>query len=130
MGGGNHGYLALVLIDEQYVQIPNTESFVAPSYPLPLIISSIVTLIEVLELKERHVKRKRLYVEYKNVEKALLRHIQEAIKDKYIASLVYEYTNLLNDDIPAVIRYLLYNYRKVRSKEVAEKEQEVMSIAW
>ena len=56
------------------------------------------------------------------MEKALLRHIQEAIEDKYIASLVDEYTNLLSDDISTVMQYLFYNYGKVRSEEVAEKE--------
>ena len=33
------------------------------------------------------------------MEKALLRHIQEVIEDKYIELLVDEYMNLLTDDI-------------------------------
>ena len=82
MGRENHGYLALVLIEEQCVQIPNTEQFIVPSYPLPLVILSISILIIALELKEMYVERKRLYLECKNVKKALLRHIQEAIEDK------------------------------------------------
>ena len=130
LGGGNHGYLALVLTDEQYAQIPHTQPFVAPQYPPPLIVLSTATPIEALELKERHAERKRLYLECKNVEKALLRHIQEAIEEKYIATLVDEYTNLLSDDVPTVMQYLFCNYGKVRSEEVAEKEQEVMSMSW
>ena len=54
----------------------------------------------------------------------MLRHIQEAIEDKYIESLVHEYTNLLIDDIPTTIKYLFYNYSKVRSEKVAQKEAE------
>ena len=38
--------------------------------------------------------------------------------------------NLLTDDIPTTMKYLFYNYGKVRSKEVAQKEVEVMSMAW
>ena len=44
--------------------------------------------IEALELKDRHQDAKKLYLECKNMEKALLRHIQDAIEDKYIESLV------------------------------------------
>ena len=69
-----------------------------------------------------------MYLEYKNVEKALLRHIQDAIEDKYIKLLVDKYTNLLTSDIPTILEYLFYNYRKVKSKEVAQKESEVMPM--
>ena len=82
LGGGDYGYLALVLAQEQYAQIPHTEPFVAPEYPAPLIILSTATPIEALELKERHAERKRLFLECKNVEKALQRHMQEATEDK------------------------------------------------
>ena len=59
--------------------------------------------------------------------KALLRHIQDTINDKYIESLVDEYTNLLNRDVPAILQYLFYNYSKVRLEEVSQKEMEVMT---
>ena len=58
----------------------------------------------------------------------MLRYIQEAIEDKYIESLVDEDINLLTDDIPTTIKYLFYNYGKVQSEKVAQKEVEVMSI--
>ena len=118
LGGSNYGHLALVLSDTDYNSISNTAPFVVPMYLLPLTIPNIATPIEVLELKDAYNKQKQLYLEYKNVEKVLLCHIQETIEDKYISSLVDEYTNLLCDDIPIVIDYLKYNYRKVRSKEV------------
>ena len=71
-----------------------------------------------------------MYLEYKNVEKALMRHIQDVIEEKYIESLVNEYANLISGDIPAVLEYLFCNYGKVRSDEVSQKESEVMSLTW
>ena len=59
-----------------------------------------------------------------------MRHVQEAIEDCYIEPLVNEYTNLLTHDIPAVLEYLTYNFGKVRSEEVTEKETEVMAMSW
>ena len=73
--GGNHSYLGLVLTDEEYVSISNIEPFIAPNYPLPLVIPLILILIQALELKDTHQEQKRLYLECKNVEKTLLRHI-------------------------------------------------------
>ena len=73
---------------------------------------------------------KRKWLECKNVEKVLLRHIQDAIEDKYTEALVDEFTNLLSDDVPTVLEYLFYNYGKVSMEEVMEKEREVMSMTW
>ena len=64
------------------------------------------------------------------MEKALLRHIQDAVEDKYIESLVDEYMNLLTGDVPSILDYLFYNYGKVRSKEVTQKDNEVMMMIW
>ena len=126
LGGGNYGYLGLVLNDTEYATIPYTQPFILPSYLTPLVIPPISTPIQVLELKDAHQEQKRLYLECKNVEKALIRHIQNTIKDKYIKSLVDEYENLITSDIPMILDYLFYNYGKVRSEEVAQKESKVM----
>jgi len=130
LGGGDHGYLGLVLSNVDYGLIPDTEPFIAPTYPTPLNIPADATPIQALELKDTHAERKRIYLECKNVEKALLRHIQDAIEDRYIESLVDEYTNLFTDDVPTVMEYLFYNYGRVRAEEVAVKENEVMNMSW
>jgi len=69
-------------------------------------------------MKEQHNEQKRLYLECKNIEKALLRHAQEALEDKYVAALVDPYTNLITTDIPAMLDYLFYNFGRVSSEEV------------
>jgi len=130
LGGGNHGYLGLVLTDDEYASIPHTQPFVAPNYPPPLLIPATSTQIQAIELKEQHGEAKRLYLECKNVEKALLRHIQDAIEDKFIEPLVDPYTNLLTGDVPSILEYLDYNYGKVRSEEVTQKDNEVMTMSW
>ena len=105
-------------------QIPSLSQH--QNYPLLLLIPTTSTQIQAIELKEQYNKGKRLYLEYKNIEKALLRHIQDAIEDKYIKVLVDEYTNLLIGDVPAILEYLDYNYGKVRSEEVTDKDNEIM----
>ena len=128
LGGGDHGYLALVLADQEYAYIPNTQPFVAPTCLPPLATPSTATPLEALELKETRAEQKRLCLECKNVEKALLRFIQDAIEDKCAASLVDEHTNLFRDDAPTAIGCLNCNHGKVRCEEVAQKEAEVMPM--
>ena len=130
LGGGDHGYLGLVLTDQEYASIPGTEPFIAPMYPGPLDIPNNATPIQALNLKDQHSEEKRLHLECRNVERALMRHIQDAIEEKYLESLIDEYTNLITGDTPTVLEYLFYNYGKVRSDEVSQKESEVMSLIW
>ena len=74
-----------------------------------LYISSNSTPIEVLELKVAHTMKKLLCLECNNAGKYLQRHVEDAIEDNCIAPLVDENTNLLTDEIPTIINYLVYN---------------------
>jgi len=130
LGGGNHGYLGLLCTDEEYAEIPHAQPFVPPNYPGPLTIPSTATAMQAMQLREDHREAKRLYFECKNVEKALLRHIQDALEDKYIECMVDEYTNLISEDISTVLNYLMTTFGIVSSEEVAQKEAEVMSMTW
>jgi hypothetical protein len=83
-----------------------------------------------MHLKEVHCESIRVYRECKNVEKALLRHVQNAIEEKYIEHLLDEDTGLIEVDIPQALDYLFLNYGKVPSEEVKEKEAEVLNLSF
>ena len=68
---GNRGYLGLVLADNEYVPIPNTQPFVPPTYFHLLNIPLDPTTIQALKPKDVHIDSKCLYLEYENVGKAL-----------------------------------------------------------
>ena len=53
---------------------------------------------------------------------ALQCHIQDTMEDKYLKSLINEDTQLINKDIPDVLKYLFDTYGKIPSKEVKQKE--------
>ena len=74
-----------------------------------------------LQLKDQYADDKCIYLECKNVEKALLRYVQDILEDKYKEAIIDTYTNLINDDILTFLEYLFYNYEKVSSKEVVQK---------
>ena len=48
LGGGNHGYLGLVLTNHEYATIAHAGPFILSNYPLALNISTDAILIQVL----------------------------------------------------------------------------------
>ena len=129
LGGGNHGYLGLVLSDAEYTSVSPTP-FLAPAYPAPLNIPANATQVRAFELRNQHDDAKRKYYECKNVEKALQRFIQDAIEDKYLQHLVNEDTQLIQADIPDILDHLMENYGRVSSDEVKAKEDEIRKMSF
>ena len=131
LGGGDHGYLGLVLTDVEYAKInPTPPAFVPPTFPTPIVIPTGTTQVEALQLREQYKEEKRLYYECKNIEKALLRHIQTAIEEQYVEHLVDDDTQLIQDDVLTVLEYLFANYGKVPSEDVKKKESEVTAMVF
>ena len=129
LGGGDHGFLGLVLTDVEYATVSST-AFTAPAFPAPLTIPTGTDQVTALNLREMHKEQKRAYYECKNVEKALQRHIQDAIEDKYLKSLIDDNTQLIKNDIPDILQYLFDTYGKIPSEEVKQKEIEIRGMSF
>ena len=127
LGGGDHGYLGLVLTDEEYAKVAPNHPFVPPEFPGPLVIPPRTDIVDAMNMRETHKRDTALYRECREVEKALMRHITTAVESKYIDFLKNEYTDLIEDDIPTVLEFLFSNYGKVPTRSVKEKETEVLT---
>ena len=86
--------------------------------------------VQSLNCREWHKEEKRAYYKCKNVEKALQRHIQDAIEDKYLESLVDNNTQLLQKDIQDILNDLFDLYRKVPLEEVKQKEAKIRAMTY
>ena len=127
LGGGDHGYLGLVLSDTEYEKICPGNPFEAPKFPDPLYIPPGTNPAEAIQLREEYRTNIAFYRECREVEKALLRHITKAIESKYIDFLKNPDTDLIEKDIPEVLEFLFSNYGVVPTQEVKEKEHEVLN---
>ena len=120
-----------MLSDAEYARItPTPAAFVAPNFPGALVLDPSLTAIQAVQVREMHNEDIALYRECKNVEKALLRHVQTAVEDKFIEFMVDEDTDLIEDEIPEVLDYLFKHYGKVTSDEVKQLESEVLSLSF
>ena len=127
LGGGDHGFLGLVLTDAEYERVAPGHPFTAPDFPGTLTIPRGTDTVDAMNLREQHKQDIRLYRECREVERALLRHVTTAVESKYIDFLKNEDTDLIEDDISTVLTYLFTNYGKVPTRVVKEKENEVLA---
>ena len=129
LGGGDHGYLGLVLTDEEYARI-SLNLFVPPYFPGELNIDPDANHIVALISDNHIMKHVVVTMSAKHVEKALQRHIQDAMEAKYLESLINEDTQLIQEDIPTVLRYLFETHGKVPSEKVKQTEQEIKTMSF
>ena len=131
-GGGDHGYLGLVLSDAEYLAIPTVfgTRFVPPAYPGPLVIPPTANAVQAVQARESHQEQVRQYRECNHVEKALLKHLQNTLEPKYVEAFVDEDTALLSTDIPTILDHLTNRYGQVCGTEVQQFLNEVLQTPY
>ena len=126
LGGGDHGYLGLVLSDAKYALIPGTVPFVAPTYPSALTIPTTASDVEALLLCENHKEEIAKHRECSAVKKTLLKHIQKAVDHQYIVSFINDDTGLLDASIPDIMDHLFLNYGLICGEEITAMETQML----
>lgn len=129
LGGGNHGYLGLVLTDAEYQAIPGVGAgnlFVAPAYPPALVIPLGTDPVAALSLRDFHKDAIQAYRECAQVEKLLCDHLQNSVERKYIDAYVNEDTQKIDTDIPIVLAHLFARYGIITGAQVKAKEDEML----
>ena len=128
LGGGDHGYLGLVLSNTEYLSVPgvNGTRFTAPAYPGALVIPQNLTDVQALQLRETHKELIQNYRECCHVEKALLKHLQGSFQPQYFEAFVDDDTALLSSDIPIILDHLYNRYGQVTGTDVQDYLNEVL----
>ena len=132
LGGGDHGYLGLVLSNVEYLAVPgvNGNMFQPPAYPRAFVISPTASAVEALQRREAHNEQIRLYRECQNVEKAIMKHLQNSFQSQYLEAFVDEDTALLSSDVPTILAHLFSRYGQVTGDEVRTYQTEVLSTSF
>ena len=130
LGGGNHGYLGLVLTRQEYLNLPNVNNtpFRAPHYPNTINIQASTDPVQAVSLREAYHEEIRKYRKCHGVEKALLAHIKDAVNAEYLDNFYDKDLARLTGNIPDILNHLFKHYGQVCSKEVKNLEKEVTSI--
>ncbi len=126
LGGGNHGYLGLLLTHEQYNVIAPNTPFIPPVHPGQLIIPPFQLPHVTHQVMSTHNEAVRVYNECYRVTQALRKQIISVINDSYLAALKDRHTNTITVPIADIITYLFRNYGRVTPATLVDEEQKVL----
>ena len=118
--GGANGHLGLVLDPTEYTEV-STVSYAFPKHPGDLNLTGITTQYVTSEKREDHREELRLFREATNVRAAMLKQIAQAIPEMYIKCF-RNHTHALDEDIYAILSYLIKTCGKVTNEEIQEQE--------
>ena len=129
LGGGNHGYLGLILSPAAYATIAATQ-FIEPVYPgqhpnVPAGTSAANTSTII----RRHMEDLRQWREYKNVSTALKNQLLSALDDIYIRTLKDRHVGYMNQSIRAILQHLFDNYGNITPLELEDNDTK-MRATW
>jgi len=128
-GGGQHGYLALVLDANTYTTLTG-QAFMPPANPGPVpVIAGNTRSAQVAVQENAHKERLREYKEYKAVGKALLQLTTNAFEEKYLRHLKNKYTGFNNVTVLQVFQHLYNTYGNITELELIENEEK-MKTPW
>ena len=149
LGGGQYGYLALVLSDATYSALTNTAPFIRPVHPgvlsvtvpsttevatrtatLTGITSTQVSNVTIANQKAIHDENLRLYHECHTVEKALRQQIIDSIHSDCLEALRNRETCMINNPISVIIAFLQQSYGKITEQEFYEKEDDIKNFRY
>ena len=143
LGGGQLGYLFLVLKTRRYTSVPGSAPVVRPVDPGNLSptpnpippgpvlrgaaapVAPPLTAGDIATQNIAHDERRRQYNECQAVEHALLNQLTEAIDDEYLRPLRNVHTDSITDPIPDILDFLQNTYGKLTTGQLKAKEAEV-----
>ena len=146
LGGGQLGYLALLLTNTAYATIPGATAFTKPVHPgvftlvpnpappatrnNPNPTPPPLTPADISVQRTTYDDKLRLYNESQAVELALRNQLIDAFEPQYLQALRNKHTDMINETLPRIIKYLCDTYGKVSDAEMLNREQNLSSMVY
>ena len=146
LGGGQLGYLALLLKPTAMATIPGATTFVRPTHPgtftlvqnptppstraVPNPVAPPLTPAEISVQKTAYDNRLCLYNEVQAVELDLRNLLIEAFEPQYLQALRNKHTDMIKDSLPDIFKYLCDTYGKVNDAQMLDREQNLSSMVY
>ena len=143
LGGGQLGYLALVLPENSYTAIPNAAPFLRPAHPGPFVVNTqartstrsstptpTVSAAVVTQQKAEWDEQVRLYNECQAVEQALRQQLVEAVESDYLDAIRNQHTEMIQHSIPDIIAHLRNTYGSITEEELSEREDALKAYVY
>ena len=128
LGGGNHGYLGLILSPAAYTTISLT-AFVEPAYPgqHPAIPAG-ANAANTSAIIRRHTEVTRQWRKFKNVSTALKNQLLSTVEDIYVRALRDHHVGYMNQSICNLFTHLFENYGNITQLKYEDNNTKMRSL--
>ena len=146
LGGGQFGYLFLVLKPVTYAAIQGAVNIQRPTDPGPFTVTQNpaplatranpnpvpppLSASDIAVQKANWEERKRLYHEVQAVELVLRNQLTEAFDPEYLQALRDPTTDMLTGSIPDIISFLITTYGKLTDNDMITREQNLTALTY
>ena len=129
LGGGNHGYLGLILSPATYATISPT-AFIEPAYPGQHTPSSLPAPVPPTQMPSSDATQKTLDngASSKNVPTALKNQLLSAVKDIYVRALRDRHVGYMNQSIRHLLTHLFENYGNITQLELEDNDTKMRAL--
>ena len=123
LGGGNHGYLGLLLEAAKHLEITGHDFSRHPNPgPIPTFPAN-PTQPQIAQINATHKEQLRLYREQQTLIKALKKQCTTALPPKFLEELCDPHTGFNNKSMREILDYLFENFGEVSEGDVEKLEQ-------
>ena len=145
LGGGQNGYLGMIIAPEIYNTIPGARVFHRPEDPgtfNPMrrrvarvttrgaVHDENLTPEDIALQKIQYDEHLRLYNEAQAVEALLRTQIIEAIEEEYLSSLRNPTTDMIHQSIQEIFNFLKINYGQLSPQQLKEREASIDNLVY
>ena len=145
LGGGQNGYLGMIIAPEIYNTIPGARAFHRPEDPgtfNPMrrrvarvttrgaVHDENLTPEDIALQKIQYDEHLRLYNEAQAVEALLRTQIIEAIEEEYLSSLRNPTTDMIHQSIQEIFNFLKINYGQLSPQQLKEREASIDNLVY
>ena len=115
LGGGQNGYLGLILLLEQYACVSSTAFVILPDPGRTAQVPAYMPPTEEKHILSKHAEQLKLYDEYRTVDSALKNQLLAVFNDTYLATLNNDYTGYATRSTVDIIAHIYEQYTRISS---------------
>ena len=130
LGGGDNGYLGLVVTATTYATIAPTAPFTIPVFPgqTPVIPAGASTAL-IGETVRQHTANLQQYHSYNNVHAALKKQLIQAVDPSYLRAIRHRHGGFANKSLREMLHHLFDNYGHLTPMDMMENSK-VLTQPW
>lgn len=114
LGGGNTGYLGMVVNAAVYLTVAPNDPLNIPAQPPTLpVIPPAATAAQTGELVRQHSEELRIWCEYTNVHNALKKQLQQAVPATYLRAIRNIHAGFSNISLREMLAHLFTSYGRI-----------------